>query len=304
MIKSGLSSVTERRSEIKTQIDQNNNDSESWGDRVEDKNKSDYRCCFQNINGLGFNKDDPKRESIRQFINEYHIDFYLMAEINVNWRIVSNNRSIHDMTKGWFETQKVKTSFNRHCRTCHKHQPGGTAIITRDQPALHFDSSGEDSRYLGRWSWQRFRGKQGQHLRVLSVYFPTKSYLYGNKKVYDQQHKALLSMGITSEVHKTFWKDFWTEVDEWLLLGDKLINVISYRRFQVNLKWNHHQPIIAPNDTPSTKYLLHRASRSLRQVISHLVRVLETTDLYGSTLPYKVEWVANSRNCFRFHRED
>ena len=121
MINNGLSSVTERRSEIKTQNDQNNNDSDTWGDRVDDKNKSDYRCCLQNINGLGFNKDDPKRESIRQFINEYHIDFYLMAEINVNWRIVSNNRSIHDMTKGWFETQKVKTSFNRHCRTCHKH---------------------------------------------------------------------------------------------------------------------------------------------------------------------------------------
>jgi hypothetical protein len=55
------------------------------------------------------------------------------------------------------------------------------------------------------------------------VYFPTRSYSYGNKKVYDQQQQALLGMGITAEVHKTFWKDFWNEVDEWLMLGDKLI---------------------------------------------------------------------------------
>ena len=223
MINNGLSAVTEHRSDIKTIIDQSNKDSETWGDNIAIKNKQDFRCCFQNINGLGYNKDDPKRESIRQFINENKVDFYLMAEINVNWRVISNNRSIHDMTKGWFEIQKVQTSFNRHCRTCHKHQPGGTAIISQGTPALHFDSAGEDSRFLGRWCWQRFRGKQDQHFRVISVYFPTRSSSYGNKKVYDQQQKALLGMGITAEVHKTFWKDFWSEVDAWLLSGDKLI---------------------------------------------------------------------------------
>ena len=109
MINNGLSAVTEHRSDIKTIIDQSNKDSETWGDNIAIKNKQDFRCCFQNINGLGYNKDDPKRESIRQFINENKVDFYLMAEINVNWRVISNNRSIHDMTKGWFEIQKVQT---------------------------------------------------------------------------------------------------------------------------------------------------------------------------------------------------
>jgi hypothetical protein len=202
---------------------QNTKDSDTWGDNIDSKDRNNYRCCFQNINGLGSQKDDPKRELIRQFIKEYDIDFYLMAEINVNWRVVSSRHSIHDMTRGWFESQKIKTSFNRHCRTCHRHQPGGTAIITRDGPSLHFDSSGEDKRHLGRWSWQRFKGKKGYHLRVLSVYFPTRSYIYGNKKVYDQQQKALLGLGITKEVHKAFWSDFWSEIDEWLLMGDKLI---------------------------------------------------------------------------------
>ena len=267
MIEQGLSSVTEHRSEIKTQINQSNKDSEIWGDSIESKNKSDYRCSFQNINGLGHNKDDPKRESIRQFMNENDIDFYLMAEINVNWRVVSNNRSIHDMTKGWFETQKVKTSFNRHCRTCLKHQPGGTAIIARGAPALHFDSAGEDSRYLGRWSWQCFRGKNGQHFRVLAVYFPTRSYIYGNKKVYDQQHKALLGMGITGNVHKTFWKDFWSEVDAWLLLGDKLIiggdwNMkITSPALLKEFRKRHLLPAISGKFTTEPPPTYHRAKR-------------------------------------------
>jgi hypothetical protein len=208
---------------MRTLTEQNANASDTWGDIIDNKNKTDYRCCFQNINGLGVATDDPKRESLRNFIQDYDVDFFLMAEINVNWRIVSKRSSMHDMTRGWFETQRVRTSFNRHCRTCHQYQPGGTAIITRDKPALHYESSGEDSRYLGRWSWQRFTGKKGLKLRVISVYFPTRSSTYGHKKVYDQQQRGLLNMGITTEVHKMFWKDFWKMIDAALADGERLI---------------------------------------------------------------------------------
>ena len=121
MITEGPPSAMERRSEMGTLKNSVNEVSNPWGDRIDVKHRKNFRCCFQNINGLGTQKDDPKREYLRQFIKEYDIDFYLMAEINVNWRIVSNNLSIHDMTKGWFESQKVQTSFNRHCRTCHMH---------------------------------------------------------------------------------------------------------------------------------------------------------------------------------------
>ena len=161
MSQPGLPSVKEHRSEMKTLTQHTLEVSDTWGDRIENKDRKNYRCCFQNINGLVAQRNNPKRESIRQFIKEFDIDFYLMAEINVNWWVVSNRHSIHDMTKGWFESQKIRTSFNRHCRTCHTHQPGGTAIITRDGPSHHFDSAGEDLRKLGRWSWQRFRGKKG-----------------------------------------------------------------------------------------------------------------------------------------------
>ena len=107
MIQLGLPSVTEHRSEMKANNIRSTKDSETWGDNLGTKDRNNYRCCFQNINGLGSQKDDPKRELLRHFIKEHDIDFYLMAEINVNWRVVSNRHSIHDMTRGWFESQKI-----------------------------------------------------------------------------------------------------------------------------------------------------------------------------------------------------
>lgn len=52
-----LPSVTEHRSEMKTLTQQASEASDIWGDRIANKAKNTYRMCFQNINGLGSQRD-------------------------------------------------------------------------------------------------------------------------------------------------------------------------------------------------------------------------------------------------------
>ena len=53
------------------------------------KKKNRIRIVFQNINGLMIEDEAiDKRELVREFINKYEIDFYALAEVNVNWSLV------------------------------------------------------------------------------------------------------------------------------------------------------------------------------------------------------------------------
>ena len=217
--------VAESSQEIGTLISKTNLDS-LYGDNINNTNKNNndnLLLIFENINGLGHTTDSAKGESIRAFINQYKAAAYLMAEMNVNWRVVQKRHSFAEMTRNWFETQRTVHSYNRYDKSSSQSLPGGTGIISIGDLALKRSQQGEDKRKLGRWSWQRFQGKDGQNLRIVSVYVPTLSSTYGNKKVFFQQQKALLSLGVKTGVYAAFWNDFWKEVDEWLAQGDEII---------------------------------------------------------------------------------
>ena len=149
-----------------------NKDCSTWGDKIGTKANEVVRISFQNINGFGYKYKDRKAERIREYMEEIEVDIMLMAEINVNWRIIGRINTINSVTRGWFDNQKVNTSYNQRCRTCKEYQPGGTAIIKNGETALKAEKSGQDRRGKGRWSWQLLRGKNNIRLRVVSVYFP------------------------------------------------------------------------------------------------------------------------------------
>jgi hypothetical protein len=196
-----------------------------WGDelrRNSNKSKS-LLCVFENINGFGYEADSPKTGKIRELVNHHDIDCYMMAELNTNWRIAEKKRSFEQTTKHWFEKQRANKAYNHFDRSGDKSLPGGTGIISVGDLALRRFQSGEDAKQLGRWSWQRFQGKQGSTLRIVSVYFPSLNSGYGHKKVHCQQKKALLSLGDKNSVFAAFWRDFWNEVDTWLEDGDELV---------------------------------------------------------------------------------
>jgi hypothetical protein len=136
---------------------------EIWGDRISTiKNNKIIRFSFQNIRGFGKEKESVQSESIREFIQEYDLDVYMMAEVNVNWRIVGRRNSIWDISRRWFERQKVSAAYNQRDRSCNKYQPGGTAIISKDDFSLRAIKTGQDTKRLGRWTWTLFQGIDAQ----------------------------------------------------------------------------------------------------------------------------------------------
>ena len=58
------------------------------------------------------------------------------------------------MCRGWFENQKVATSYNKKDWLCNQHQPGGTAIITQGEVAQKWTETTVDKKFMGRWSSQ------------------------------------------------------------------------------------------------------------------------------------------------------
>jgi exonuclease III len=213
--------------DITTQAEQQNKNrrtgNEIWGDKISKNKNKLIRITFQNIRGFGTTKDSVQSESIREFIEEYNIDIYMMAEVNVNWRIVGKRNSIWDISRRWFERQKVSAAYNQRDRSCNKYQPGGTAIISRDEVSLRAINIGQDLKRLGRWTWTLFKGKDEKRTRVVSVYVPCLAQTFGCRKVYCQQQKALLHMGCNESVIQVFWNDFWEQIDTWRESGDQLI---------------------------------------------------------------------------------
>lgn len=222
MSTSGPTVASDQRQEIGT-LNSLNNGSEIWGNIITNKSNQDYRIAFQNINGFGYSTDNFKGEALREFINSNEVDIMLMAEINTNWRLVGKRNTIWDITRGWFENQSVSCSYNKHDRRCSLHQPGGTATIHIGETALRVIKTGEDQKKLGRWNWSLLRGKNNVKLRMISCYVPHTATEHGAKKIFCQQHKALLQMGIKEGVAETYWNDFWQDIDSWLEAGEQLI---------------------------------------------------------------------------------
>ena len=201
---------------------------DTYGDILNKRKKrSRIRIVFQNINGLIVEDDEnDKKELIQEFINKYKIDFFGIAEVNVNWRLVPKQDNLESMCKQWFEHSRVITAHNTLGQTKKRYQPGGVAIIATGELSLRVQHCTFDDRYMGRWCSMPIQGKIGQIIRLVSVYVPhvpTDSKTHGNKTVYEQQKAALLKLKSTKPVIEAFWTDFWRQIDTWLDQGEKLI---------------------------------------------------------------------------------
>ncbi len=233
----------------------------NWGDNISsNKDNNIIRIMFQNIGGLGYNHENSKAESLKNFMNQYEVDIMTMAEVNVNWRRVTRQYSIYDLANQWFESKTISFAYNQRARCKTGHLPGGVGIISRGEAALRNKEAKQDKSRLGRWSWNLLQGKDNNKVRIVSVYVPKKGE-YGEKKIYCQQQNALQKMRSASDPLKEFWVDFWDQIDEWLEAGEKLIIAgdwnedVREERFLQKFKERHLIPAITDkhgNNAPPT----------------------------------------------------
>ena len=200
-------------------------DSRSFGDSIGGKKKKDLiRIMFQNIRGLGYTKRSPKTDAVKKTIVTSKTDIMMIAEVNVNWERAGRRNSFKNIGRHWFNVCKTSCTFNTHQIPMDtKWQPGGHAIISRDEVSRRVNNYDHDTRRMGRWSSQVVQGKEGKKLRVVSVYVPSPTKEYTNQKIFCQQQDALLKLGITGSVVTVFWNDWWEQIDKWRENGDTLV---------------------------------------------------------------------------------
>jgi exonuclease III len=151
------------------------------------------------------------------------MDIVLMQETGVNWSVIPRKHQWMERSKQYFEpnTSKISFGFNRHDKTKSPRQWGGTGIFTRGK-LIHFSmGTGTDEKGLGRWTWARYRGRQGIVLRVVSIYQPCNS--RGPASVHEQQRCHLQQNHDDRPVRLAFCEDFADALASWLQAGDQII---------------------------------------------------------------------------------
>ena len=210
-----------------------------WGDALRKKQPGMARIVFQNPAGLGVHTNSIKTYDLQQFIMDKDIDLIGMGEINVNWGKVAGKHSIWNRVRPWFESSRVAAAYNIRDRFAKRAQRGGSAQITQGRLSHRVLETGRDPKGLGRWVWQRLRGKHNTTTRIVSAYRPCMN--TGSQSVYQQQLRALTADGITTCPRSQFWIDLAVEIEKWKDAGDQLVIMGDWNEPVTDLKpWFDH----------------------------------------------------------------
>ena len=110
----------------------------SWGEELQEvKDKDSIRIAFLNVNGIGEDKLSQKSEDIKEFMLTYDADVFGMTETGINWRNSWKPNTLWERTRGWFENIRLSVTHNTKGKHKSKTQPGGTAMISANNMALH-----------------------------------------------------------------------------------------------------------------------------------------------------------------------
>ena len=194
-----------------------------WGHKIRRKSGNTLRICFHNTNGLPLTNNHYKNEAIFKFLSKNEIDAFGVSEVNICWKYLPIEERWADRTLTWFQKSRTSFAYLERDKLAERFQRGGVGLMNIGQITRRFTQKGWDKRNMGRWVWSRLRGKRNTHVRIVTVYCPTKNYREGSTSVYSQQRRILMDEDIEECPIKLFYKDLWEEVEEWVNAGDRII---------------------------------------------------------------------------------
>ena len=214
-----------------------------------------------NPGGLRLEARNSKETALFQSIREHEIDIAMLQELGCNWPKLSRPDQWRERVNKAFNPKCTRTRcfHNIHDKTGNRHQWGGTGILTHGPMAHQAMGSGGDKSQLGRWTWARYRGKNGMILRCVSIYRPVPNDS-GDASVWSQHKRHFLNKNDDRDPRDAFWQDLQKEMEEWLRDGDQLliggdvndeVRQSSVANFFSNLGlhnliFEHHDPSNAP----------------------------------------------------------
>jgi len=141
-----------------------------FGDVMENKRNNVLRIGFQNVGGFPINKSKIKEDNIRIGLTKWEFDIFGCAKMNLDWRTLPEDEKFPFRTREWWDCQHISWSHNTTSAPSSSHQFGGTAIFSINQTAHHVLEIGRDKTALGRWTWTKYQGRNGQTLQAIAGY--------------------------------------------------------------------------------------------------------------------------------------
>jgi hypothetical protein len=193
---------------------------------ISTKDDHTLRIGFQNIGGLTYeNNNTYKDELLREGVNNFQFDNLGLAETNTDWRLVDKASRLYNWTKGWWESLHLSLSFNCTQPPAQRQRWGGTAIISINKAAHCVAERGIDNSKLGRWSWNKFRGKNNHLIHVFVAYCPNPP--SGPLSVYAQHRSFLLLRNDEKCPREAFLQDISADIASALANEEKVILMLD-----------------------------------------------------------------------------
>ena len=222
-----LDSGEEERSRAREKT-QHDGEEEIFGDKMKEKNNNELRLIHTNINGIPVSNEDEKNNLIYQAIAKTQADIVGLTEINRYWPKMKDKDRWRQRTFGWWETSKATIGYNTKDSVSTSFQPGGTMLLSIDKPVHRIIETGRDETGLGRWVWQRMKGKREIMLRIISAYRPCIPSTAGPSTTYSQHQRLFDMKKEKREPRQAFLEDLGKDIDKWHEEGDQIILMADF----------------------------------------------------------------------------
>ena len=217
--------VTGQQDEGGLSVEDTQEDSHFFGDPLTYKPDHLFRIFLLNIGGLSKSQNNYKNQALKQILINNKVDVCCLTETNVHWKLLPPEERLNSRFQYWFENLHVHGSYFASYPYADWHQVGGTSLLSINEASTRVMGHGSDQP-LGRWSWTRYRGKDGLTLRVFAAYRPTLN-TGGLNTAYSQQTWYYQTQNQTHCPRRTMIEDLCTDIAQARIQGDQIIVAID-----------------------------------------------------------------------------
>ena len=175
-----------------------------WGDEMERKQEGTLRIYHQNVNGMKYDRLGGDMGWYAHYMVDQQIDIMGISEHNVD------NCSPKVITTALEAIRRISREIDMNMggtksKTETPYKPGGTLSLVQGNMRGRVTDKGKDS--MGRWVYERLRGKKGKSVFVITVYQACKSNPTANLTAAAQQLSALKQAGDNATPREAFKRD-------------------------------------------------------------------------------------------------
>jgi hypothetical protein len=197
-------------------------DAEAFADKMTKKPPCTFRCGLHNLSVLSESARNYKSRQLVQHIRDAEYDAFCLNEVGLYWnKLDASDHQWAERVIGLTDSTSVFTNNTTEPALSHKLQHGGVGVVATGKAKHRITCRGKDLSGVGRWVWIRITGKEGHHVRILTLHRPCQS--GGASAVFQQHARGLAAKGDTRNPRTAILQDVLMLVQTWKEMGDHVI---------------------------------------------------------------------------------